>query len=189
MIDFLRASSTFAGITFSGCYDMPISHFEKLYDHYRETGENLLDDYSRVMYMMWEIDKIADERLTSHEDFNRKMEHISQMRKFGFFDADKIHYLMSQLRISLKNYIRWKEYNSTKAVKRRKANGYTSKENVREWVFTAYGENCLKCGSKDDIQLDHIVPINEGGKNELSNLQPLCKSCNVSKGTKIEDYR
>lgn len=188
MIEFLRESNTFAGITFSGCYDMRISHFEKLYDYYKETGENLLDDYSCVTYMMWEMDKIGDE-INSHKDFNRKMESISKMRKFGFFDPDKIHWLMSQLRRSLKNYIQWEEYNSTKAVKRRKANGYTSKENVREWVFTTYGKICLKCGSKDDIQLDHIVPINGGGKNVLSNLQPLCKSCNVSKGTKVEDYR
>lgn len=72
---------------------------------------------------------------------------------------------------------------------RNKANNYISKPNVREWVFTAYGEVCISCGSKEDIQLDHVISIAKCGKNTLSNLQPLCKSCNVSKRTKTIDYR
>lgn len=47
------------------------------------------------------------------------------------------------------------------------------------------GYFCRYCHSADDITIDHILPISKGGKNLLSNLQLLCRSCNSKKGIKI----
>lgn len=33
----------------------------------------------------------------------------------------------------------------------------------------------------EDFTVDHIFPVSKGGKNELSNLQCTCKSCNTMK--------
>lgn len=44
---------------------------------------------------------------------------------------------------------------------------------------------CAICGCKNRIELDHIVPISRGGRHSVGNLQPLCKSCNVSKNNKF----
>ena len=41
---------------------------------------------------------------------------------------------------------------------------------------------CAHCGSTDNLQVDHIIPVARGGKTEKSNLQVLCKLCNCSKG-------
>lgn len=46
------------------------------------------------------------------------------------------------------------------------------------------GYGCRNCGTKDDMTIDHIIPLIKGGKNVLSNLQLLCRSCNSKKGTK-----
>lgn len=42
-------------------------------------------------------------------------------------------------------------------------------------------DKCLNCGEKDNLQLDHIIPIVKGGLNKESNIQVLCKSCNSKK--------
>lgn len=43
---------------------------------------------------------------------------------------------------------------------------------------------CNCCGGmfrKKDIDIDHIIPQNRGGTDELWNLQALCKHCNRQK--------
>lgn len=51
-----------------------------------------------------------------------------------------------------------------------------------------FGE-CVICGSKERIVKDHIVPIYQGGSDAITNLQPLCNSCNSRKGSDNKDYR
>lgn len=63
-----------------------------------------------------------------------------------------------------------------------------------EWeaLKVTYSSTCLCCGKREpDITLtrDHIVPIVKGGSDWITNIQPLCPSCNSSKGTRIVDYR
>lgn len=51
-------------------------------------------------------------------------------------------------------------------------------------VFARNDYQCVQCGSRDNLTVDHIVPWSKGGTNEMNNLQTLCRSCNSSKGTK-----
>ena len=46
---------------------------------------------------------------------------------------------------------------------------------------------CKYCGSTQNLEIDHIIPISKGGKSEYNNLQTLCHRCNVNKGTDIID--
>jgi 5-methylcytosine-specific restriction endonuclease McrA len=39
------------------------------------------------------------------------------------------------------------------------------------------------------LTADHIVPVELGGSSYISNIQPLCQTCNSSKGIRIIDYR
>lgn len=63
-----------------------------------------------------------------------------------------------------------------------------------EWenLKAKYAYTCLCCGRREpDIKLtaDHVMPVSKGGTSFIENIQPLCKSCNSSKGTRIIDYR
>ena len=69
------------------------------------------------------------------------------------------------------------------------AQKYIGKQEVRDYIFSRDGNNCLCCGAIDNLSIDHIIPVINGGENDLSNLQTLCKKCNSSKGTKVKDYR
>lgn len=52
-------------------------------------------------------------------------------------------------------------------------------------VFRRYGHKCAKCPSKHDLTVDHIIPLAKGGTWDINNLQPMCQSCNSSKGVKV----
>jgi len=48
---------------------------------------------------------------------------------------------------------------------------------------------CLKCGSTDDLTVDHVIPKSKGGGNNWKNLQTLCSECNQEKAELVIDYR
>src|SRR5438552_647198 len=39
--------------------------------------------------------------------------------------------------------------------------------------------SCELCGSTDNLVIDHIIALSQGGSNDLSNLRTLCASCNT----------
>lgn len=52
---------------------------------------------------------------------------------------------------------------------------------LRETVFERDGYACTYCGSTENLACDHIVPLIQGGSNDLDNLTTACRSCNSSK--------
>lgn len=45
---------------------------------------------------------------------------------------------------------------------------------------------CVECGSEEDLTIDHVRGISVGGKNLVSNMVTLCRSCNGRKGILVE---
>lgn len=53
---------------------------------------------------------------------------------------------------------------------------------IREWVKEREKtDECIYCGSKDDLSTDHLIPVSRGGPNIGDNAVVACKSCNSSK--------
>ncbi len=58
---------------------------------------------------------------------------------------------------------------------------YPSTQQKRE-VYIRDKGTCQICGSKDEhIQYDHKIPLERAGTTEVTNLQLLCRTCNVEK--------
>jgi hypothetical protein len=58
-------------------------------------------------------------------------------------------------------------------------------ENVRIEVWRRDGGKCARCGSRERLEYDHIVPISRGGSNTARNIELLCESCNRAKSNNI----
>ena len=96
---------------------------------------------------------------------------------------------------------KWAEDNPEK-VRQAKTNNLRKRRAARHaspGIFTAeefealcesYGDRCLACGeTKAALEADHVVPLTKGGSDSISNIQPLCGSCNRKKFVTIIDYR
>ncbi len=92
---------------------------------------------------------------------------------------------------------KWRENNKEKAnfysrqYQGKKKNGGTF--TLKEWknLKKQFKHTCPCCGKKEPeikLEIDHIIPISCGGTNRINNIQPLCRSCNASKHTKIIQY-
>ena len=56
-------------------------------------------------------------------------------------------------------------------------------KNLANEIFERDNYTCQKCGSKNDLTIDHIIPRCLGGKNISDNLRVLCKECNSKRPT------
>ena len=56
---------------------------------------------------------------------------------------------------------------------------------VRIEVWRRDGGRCGRCGSRERLEFDHIVPIALGGSNTARNIELLCEVCNRSKSDSI----
>lgn len=59
-------------------------------------------------------------------------------------------------------------------------------EEVRIAVWRRDGGKCAKCGSRKNLEYDHIIPLSKGGSNTVRNIELLCEECNRKKRDKIE---
>lgn len=81
-----------------------------------------------------------------------------------------------------------REYHSRRRALKKNAEGNFT---ATEWksLCKLYDYKCAKCGKKKKLTADHVIPLSLGGSNDIDNIQPLCQSCNSSKGATIADYR
>lgn len=58
-------------------------------------------------------------------------------------------------------------------------------EPVRVEVWRRDGGKCARCGSRENLEYDHIIPISKGGSNTARNIELLCEKHNRSKSNNI----
>lgn len=145
-------------------------------------------------------------RLEYKETYPQQKEHANTLRRDKRV-ADPEHRAKLQRENQIYHHTHKDEYN---ARKRKYAQEHPDRELARrhlrlqreqaapgtfpdeEWedMKAFYHYQCLRC-RKTGTRLypDHIVPLSLGGSHDASNRQPLCNSCNSTKGTKSTDYR
>jgi 5-methylcytosine-specific restriction endonuclease McrA len=85
----------------------------------------------------------------------------------------------------------WLKNKRNRVIKRLKIEGLTHTFGEWDLLKKQYGYTCPCCKkSEPEIKLteDHIIPLSKGGSDLIENIQPLCRSCNCKKHTKIIKY-
>lgn len=57
----------------------------------------------------------------------------------------------------------------------------------RNRIFKRDNHQCVYCGSRKDLTLDHVIPKSRGGANDWTNLVTSCSKCNVKKADKTPE--
>ena len=85
-----------------------------------------------------------------------------------------------------------RDYGKAKRRNRREAKNATEDRlTAAEWreVMAEHNGRCNYCGSRDDIQIDHVMPLSRGGLHNRSNVVPACGDCNNSKNAStVEEW-
>lgn len=71
---------------------------------------------------------------------------------------------------------------------RLRENGGFHTQGEWETLKSQYNWTCPCCRKQNELVKDHIIPLAKGGSNNIENIQPLCRSCNAKKHTKIIKY-
>jgi diadenosine tetraphosphate (Ap4A) HIT family hydrolase/5-methylcytosine-specific restriction endonuclease McrA len=152
--------------------------------------EILARDGSQIEYYEQVVQNMVGDVLTRRRGITERDGHTYRLKGYAGLTEVQVAELMQLCRDRLDAYMaKWGE----RAFQhRKKSAGYVS-GTLRYEVLKRAKFHCELCGisAKDKaLEVDHIVPRNKGGEDDISNLQALCYSCNAMKRDRDDtDFR
>ena len=126
-----------------------------------------------------------------HYQKNKDNQEFKEKRRLIY----KKWYETNKESIWIKNNESSKKYFQTKKGKQARRNSKAirrmaekkGKVTLKEWenLLIVSGHSCAICKIGENLEQDHIIPLSKGGKHEIKNIQPLCRSCNARKSNKL----
>jgi ATP adenylyltransferase len=146
-------------------------------------------DKSQIEYYEKITNNMVGRVLRSHEIVHKdKNEYL--LKGFEDLSETEVQELISQCEGAVEEYI---EKRGTKIWEHRKASSGYITGTLRYEVLKRSKFHCELCGVSADekaLEVDHILPRNNGGSDDLENLQSLCYSCNSMKRDRDDtDFR
>jgi hypothetical protein len=84
-----------------------------------------------------------------------------------------------------KDNYEWVRDNNRKRRELKTISDYKFSKDYAKQVYSKFDNQCFNCGSKENLAIDHHVPLSKGKQLTLSNAVILCRSCNSSKKDKM----
>ena len=135
-----------------------------------------------------------------HAEYTRKYRERNPNKDREYYEANKARIVEQQMQYAKRNWTKtlaklraWRKANPEKVqvwVRNRRAKlkgllGSHTVDDIRALMESQRGK-CVycRCNIRKTFQVDHIVPVSAGGANDKTNLQLLCKTCNLDKRAK-----
>lgn len=152
---------------------------------YRIANREKLRQYFKELYAQKRDERIAAASAYASKNKEKIQEYAKKYRKRNKKAIDSVRQEWKKANIG-----RVKEYQSKNRALRR---GIAGSYSWDQWVklVVLHDEKCACCRKKKPLTVDHIIPLTwPGASNWITNIQPLCKSCNTSKNNHRDtDYR
>jgi 5-methylcytosine-specific restriction endonuclease McrA len=84
-----------------------------------------------------------------------------------------------------REYEQWRASQKRQREEEKSSRSRRIQQRVKEEVWRRDEGKCVKCGSRERLEYDHIIPFSKGGSNTARNIELLCEKCNRRKGSKI----
>lgn len=126
--------------------------------------------------------KYADQTILYRKDYYAKNKERQAVKAKKYNSLNREKNLARERRYVENNRAKVYSKNNARRARERAAKHYliTTKE-----LKKLYSDPCFYCGSKLNIQIDHVLPIAKGGVHGISNLVSACQKCNSSKTDKL----
>lgn len=104
------------------------------------------------------------------------------------FNQENLNIIFEEKEFILMRMVEDILFNKRKEIRKKERGILTLK--LRYEIFKRDNFKCVLCGTagkEEKLEIDHIVPVSEGGKTTKPNLRTLCFKCNRGKGNDIAD--
>ena len=157
---------------------------------YRQNAEDVKRKVQE--YRQSRAEELREKRKVSYLD-NRQKYHIRNQKKYqaltpierAIRNAEKQEWRRKDYKVNTAKHLAARH----KRIAQARDNGGTFTADEWNTLCRKYGNHCLCCGEQGKLSIDHVVPLSKGGRNDISNLQPLCLTCNTRKNDQEIDYR
>jgi len=159
---------------------------------YEENKKDIDKYYSEHKCGLIKLTKEIEKGEILKEKIERKQREISELeeRLFPISETEKIRRLLleKERKKQLENEV-YKTLVDEGHITRSSFDNDDKREpipqDIMDKVWNRDGGKCVKCGSQENLEFDHIIPHSRGGATSYRNLQILCKKCNIQKTNKI----
>jgi hypothetical protein len=149
--------------------------YKKEYQKRIEKISSLTEDEKKILYekskLTWtkRNKKVREQRKLNDEEYQT---HLNKLKTYRENNKEKLSNCKKEWYKENKNYVKDKEKKSYK--------------NLRENAIQELGGKCVKCGTSDNLEFNHIDPLNKkmeaSGKTnfrqgEYKKCELMCKSC------------
>ena len=141
----------------------------------------LMEDRSQIEYYEQITTQMVGRILTKNRKITDRDGDTYTLKNFSNLESDEAAQLIKLCQTKIDHYL--EKRGEAVWTHRRKSTGYIS-GSIRHKVLVQAKYRCLACGISAEqkaLEVDHIIPRNHGGSDDISNLQALCYSCNAAK--------